>query len=130
MCDQQKSLLKSVLSFAATVFHPFKMSRPNNTYVSASAAPLLDCQMHTYACSFQARGNAGSVLKPYVGFLTGLKVGGTDQAHVKVINHFDLLLLNRQSVWPAIQPDAILQLGGRLTSKRAYQFLEWAASCS
>ncbi len=39
----------------------------------------------------------------------------------------DHLLLDRATAWPALQPDVVLQLGGRLTSKRLGQFLEWAA---
>lgn len=39
----------------------------------------------------------------------------------------DHLLLDRDTAWPALKPDVVLQLGGRLTSKRLSQFLEWAA---
>ena len=44
-----------------------------------------------------------------------------------LVRHMDQLLLDRQELWPALQPDVVLQLGGRLTSKRLAQFLEWAA---
>ena len=39
----------------------------------------------------------------------------------------DHILLDRAAAWPAVQPDVVLQLGGRLTSKRLQQFLEWSA---
>ena len=48
----------------------------------------------------------------------------------RVLRNFDHLLLDRQQAWPALRPDVVLQLGGRLTSKRAAQFLEWAAKPS
>lgn len=68
-----------------------------------------------------------------------------------VLHHFDHLLLDAPAGAPppagdrardpgaknpkpdaealrgALRPDAVLQLGGRLTSKRAQAFLEWAA---
>lgn len=44
-----------------------------------------------------------------------------------LIHQFDHLLLDREEVWPALRPDVVLQLGCRLVSKRAAQFLEWAA---
>lgn len=44
-----------------------------------------------------------------------------------LVRHMDHLLLDREELWPALQPDVVLQLGGRLTSKRLAQFLEWAA---
>lgn len=44
-----------------------------------------------------------------------------------VLKHLDLILLDRESVWPRICPDFVLQLGGRITSKRTNQFLQWAA---
>lgn len=46
-------------------------------------------------------------------------------AAVKVIHHFDNLLLVDRQQWGALRPDVVLQLGGHLTSKRANQFLEW-----
>ena len=44
-----------------------------------------------------------------------------------LVRHMDHLLLDRDTAWRALQPDVVLQLGGRLTSKRLSQFLEWAA---
>ena len=49
------------------------------------------------------------------------------QQGVTVLRHLDLILLDRENVWPQICPQVILQIGGRLTSKRANHFLEWAA---
>ncbi len=63
----------------------------------------------------------------------------------RVLHHFDHLLLEPpgvssppgpatepaqpcpRAVRSALRPDAVLQLGGRLTSKRVQAFLEWAA---
>ena len=39
----------------------------------------------------------------------------------------DSILLAKEELWPEIKPSIILQLGGRLTSKRTQQFLEWSA---
>ena len=64
-----------------------------------------------------------------------------------VLHHFDHLLLDApapagdrapdpgagspnpdaEALRAALRPDAVLQLGGRLTSKRTQAFLEWAA---
>ena len=44
-----------------------------------------------------------------------------------LVRHMDHLLLDKAQLWPALQPDVVLQLGGRLTSKRLAQFLEWSA---
>lgn len=55
---------------------------------------------------------------------------GTDAAsptEAVLVRHMDHLLLDKEQVWPALQPEVILQLGGRLTSKRLGQFLEWSA---
>eukprot|EP00887_Chlorella_sp_A99_P005642 scaffold1.g5642.t1 len=49
----------------------------------------------------------------------------SEQRPPAVVHHMDHLLLDRQH-WPALRPDVVLQLGGRLTSKRLSQFLEWA----
>ena len=51
--------------------------------------------------------------------------GGSPQA-LQLLHHFDHLLLDRRH-WAALRPDVVLQLGGHHTSKRANQFLEWAA---
>ena len=63
----------------------------------------------------------------------GLRVG-LGSAHVSgaseppaLVHHMDHLLLDRDTAWPALQPDVVLQLGGRLTSKRLGKFLEWTA---
>lgn len=57
----------------------------------------------------------------------GLRVGASESADVALVHHFDHLLLDREELWPAVRPDVVLQLGCRLVSKRAAQFLEWAA---
>ena len=44
-----------------------------------------------------------------------------------LVRHMDQLLLDQGELWLTLQPDVVLQLGGRLTSKRLAQFLEWAA---
>ena len=54
------------------------------------------------------------------------RVSGASAPHA-LVHHMDHLLLDRATAWPALQPDVVLQLGGRLTSKRLGQFLEWAA---
>ena len=46
------------------------------------------------------------------------------------MQHFDHVLLDRDEVWPAVRPDVVLQLGGRITSKRTSEFLSWAAQPS
>lgn len=61
-------------------------------------------------------------------FAAGLQVGvsraSTEDLHL--LHHFDHLLLDK-AVWPLLKPDVVLQLGGRTTSKRVMQLLEWAA---
>lgn len=57
----------------------------------------------------------------------GLRVGACEHADVVLLHHFGHLLLDKQELWPALAPDVVLQLGGRLVSKRTAQFLEWAA---
>ncbi|EIE27179.1 Thiamin diphosphate-binding protein, partial [Coccomyxa subellipsoidea C-169] len=57
----------------------------------------------------------------------GLRVGASGRSDVALVHHFDHLLLDKDALWPALRPDVVLQLGGRLVSKRAAQFLEWAA---
>ena len=54
-------------------------------------------------------------------------MGASASSSVRLLQHFDHVLLDRDEVWSAVRPDAVLQLGGRVTSKRACQFLEWAA---
>jgi hypothetical protein len=44
-----------------------------------------------------------------------------------LLHHFEHLLLDHGEAWRALRPDTVLQLGGRITSKRTGQFLEWAA---
>ncbi len=73
-----------------------------------------------------------ALLSPVAVIDAGLRVGmGSGQPPaalaVVLVQHMDHLLLDRVTVWPALQPDVVLQLGGRLTSKRLGQFLEWAA---
>ena len=51
--------------------------------------------------------------------VSGLRLGDT---HRHVIHYFDQILLSEKSLNE--QPDGILHLGGRLTSKRWYQFIE------
>ncbi|KAK9806829.1 hypothetical protein WJX72_004058 [[Myrmecia] bisecta] len=61
--------------------------------------------------------------------LSGLKVGSRSTsapAAPATLQFFDHLLLDKEA-WPALRPEVVLQLGGRLTSKRTAQFLEWAA---
>ncbi len=54
-------------------------------------------------------------------------MGASGRSDVALVHHFDHLLLDKDALWPALRPDVVLQLGGRLVSKRAAQFLEWAA---
>ena len=57
----------------------------------------------------------------------GLRVGtGVGRQGPQLLHHFDHLLLDAEEAWPALAPDVVLQLGARLTSKRAAHFLEWA----
>lgn len=57
----------------------------------------------------------------------GLKVG-REEGSGCLLHHADHVLLDKEGLWPALQPDVVLQLGGRLTSKRTAQFLEWSSS--
>ena len=65
----------------------------------------------------------------FAGLRVGLGVAHIPAASapLALVHHMDHLLLDRDAAWPALQPDVVLQLGGRLTSKRLGQFLEWAA---
>ena len=47
-----------------------------------------------------------------------------------LMQHIDHVLLDRDEVWPAVRPDVVLQLGGRITSKRVSEFMSWAAQPS
>ena len=58
---------------------------------------------------------------------SGLRVRAA--ASPALLPHFDLALMER-AAWPQLQPDVILQFGGRLTSKRVQAFLEWSASAA
>lgn len=60
--------------------------------------------------------------------LAGIAVGAAQQQKVVVISHSDLLLLDKESCWSALRPDVILQLGGRITSKRMTQFMDSSSS--
>ena len=76
--------------------------------------------------------NKLAVLRPNAVIDAGLRVGiGSRQSPVApaavLVQHMDHLLLDCVTARPALQPDVVLQLGGRLTSKRLAQFLEWAA---
>eukprot|EP00879_Flechtneria_rotunda_P018694 GHRR01019617.1.p1 GENE.GHRR01019617.1~~GHRR01019617.1.p1 ORF type:complete len:764 (+),score=300.89 GHRR01019617.1:1443-3734(+) len=45
-----------------------------------------------------------------------------------LMHHFDHVLLgDQQSWWSKLQPDVVLQLGPRVTSKRVNQFMVWCA---
>lgn len=75
--------------------------------------------------------------------LSGLRVGGGGRAApvwgaldgglpgLLVLHHADQLLAGGpgpgSALWEALRPDAVLQLGGHLTSKRLLGLLEWAA---
>eukprot|EP00873_Tetraselmis_striata_P011091 jgi/Tetstr1/431355/TSEL_021046.t1 len=75
--------------------------------------------------------------------LSGLRVGGVGRAApawgaldaglpgLLVLHHVDQLLAGGagpgSALWDALRPDAVLQLGGHLTSKRLLGLLEWAA---
>lgn len=59
--------------------------------------------------------------------MSGLRVGASAGQGVQLLHHFDHALLVAEEAWPVLAPDVVLQLGGRLTSKRTAQFLEWAA---
>ncbi|KAK9805814.1 hypothetical protein WJX73_002942 [Symbiochloris irregularis] len=69
--------------------------------------------------------------------LSGLRLGttsssastsATESEGLHHIPYLDHVLLERESAWPAVRPDVVLQLGGRVVSKRIGQFLEWAAT--
>jgi 2-succinyl-5-enolpyruvyl-6-hydroxy-3-cyclohexene-1-carboxylate synthase len=53
--------------------------------------------------------------------------GEARRGRAAVVHHMDHLLLEEGVTWRALRPDVVLQLGGRLTSKRLATFLEWAA---
>ena len=61
-----------------------------------------------------------------MGCLAGLKVG-TSQGSQSLL-HMDTVLLAKQELWEKLKPEIIIQFGGRLTSKRTQQFLEWSAN--
>ena len=62
--------------------------------------------------------------------MAGLRVGASGRSPARVLQHFDHILRDKAEVWPAVRPDVILQLGGRITSKSTSQFLDWAAQPS
>lgn len=75
--------------------------------------------------------------------LSGLRVGTCSSSSGSTsapLHHFDHILLpppgstsgsSSDGWWRQLQPDVILQLGPRVTSKRVNQFLEWSAlGCS
>lgn len=66
--------------------------------------------------------------------IAGLRVGTSDSksasGSASLLQHFDHVLLDKEEVWPAVRPDVILQLGGRISSKRTSEFLAWAAQPS
>ncbi len=49
------------------------------------------------------------------------------EGDVTVVSNMDGILLDRDRVWDALRPKSVLQLEGRITSKRLAQFLEWSA---
>lgn len=53
--------------------------------------------------------------------LSGWRIGGKDLDNV--IYYADHVLLDKDHIWPALRPHVVLQLGGRLTSKRLGAFL-------
>jgi isochorismate synthase/2-succinyl-5-enolpyruvyl-6-hydroxy-3-cyclohexene-1-carboxylate synthase/2-succinyl-6-hydroxy-2,4-cyclohexadiene-1-carboxylate synthase/O-succinylbenzoate synthase len=57
--------------------------------------------------------------------LSGLRIGSAPPAGspAALLTHFDHVLLEK-NVWGDVAPDVVLQLGGRLTSKRVAQFVE------
>ncbi len=61
--------------------------------------------------------------------IAGLRIGHAPKS-AGLMQHFDHVLLDRDEVWPAVRPDVVLQLGGRITSKRVSEFLSWAAQPS
>ena len=61
-----------------------------------------------------------------MGRLAGLKVGSPQGA--QSLLHLDTVLLAKQELWEKLKPEIIIQFGGRLTSKRTQQFLEWSAN--
>jgi isochorismate synthase/2-succinyl-5-enolpyruvyl-6-hydroxy-3-cyclohexene-1-carboxylate synthase/2-succinyl-6-hydroxy-2,4-cyclohexadiene-1-carboxylate synthase/O-succinylbenzoate synthase len=82
-------------------------------------------------CNIPLQGNADAaclcLIKQALCAHAGLRVGASAGQRVQLLHHFDHVLLGAEDAWPALAPDVVLQLGGRLTSKRAAQFLEWAA---
>jgi isochorismate synthase/2-succinyl-5-enolpyruvyl-6-hydroxy-3-cyclohexene-1-carboxylate synthase/2-succinyl-6-hydroxy-2,4-cyclohexadiene-1-carboxylate synthase/O-succinylbenzoate synthase len=62
--------------------------------------------------------------------LSGLRAGAAPPgggAPLALVPHFDQALAAGPAAWRALRPDVVLQLGGRVTSKRTAQFVEWAA---
>ena len=62
------------------------------------------------------------------GLPAGLRVGMSEalsKEHV-ILHQFDQMLVDKEA-WPALKPDAVLQLGNHLVSKRVLQFLEHSA---
>lgn len=57
--------------------------------------------------------------------LSGLRVGNTYSNDIHLIDFMDHILL-RKDHWKQLQPDIILHLGSRVTSKRLVSFLEWS----
>lgn len=56
-----------------------------------------------------------------VDVLSGLRIGQEENSNM--IFYADHVLVDREEIWTALKPDAVLQLGGHLTSKRLGAFL-------
>lgn len=56
--------------------------------------------------------------------LSGLRIGDKECEDLNLINYMDHILLDRE-IWEKIQPEMILHLGSRLTSKRLAAFIEY-----
>lgn len=66
--------------------------------------------------------------------LSGIRVGNRTRGNrMNLINYYDHILLEEE-LWGHMQPDIILHLGGRMTSKRLSNFVQWCvlneSSCS
>jgi len=56
---------------------------------------------------------------------SGLRLGNS---HLNIIHYFDQILLS-ENIAKKCKPDGVLHLGGRITSKRWYEFIEQAHVC-
>ena len=60
------------------------------------------------------------------GVIPGLRFGAAAPG-LAVLHHFDHILLDRDTAWQLAHPAVVMQLGGRVTSKRVQSFLEHCA---